>query len=170
MIILAFLSVLVISIFIAISFSKFSVLDCYSDYYYPWKDAVQISNMNLWSIITFVFSILMLIPMIDAGEGNKVQFLGFLTPIYLISVALVPDYLSNRTNHILHSTFAYTCAVCAILWQILVTHTWYMILASAALLFISAIITKTLKKENITLWLELLMFLSVPLSLIVFFI
>ena len=165
-ILLTFISCLILFCFICLGIGKFGLLHSYSAYATEWDKTVPIKNLNLWSIITFFAGVLLLPVLLQYSEGHILQFLGFFTPIYLIGVALTPKFASDKKEFKYHTAFASLCALCAFLFIIFVLGKYGCIIASLIVVLIASTLSKTLKK-SLTFWLEMVMFLSMYLALII---
>ena len=152
--------------FILLGIKKFGLLDSYSAYSSKWNQAVPINNMNLWSIVTILAAGLLCPCIIETGIGNPWQFLGFLTPVYLITVACTPNWETNKKEHIIHSTVAIFCAIAALLWIILIRKQFYIALISTIVFILLGLFTKTFKRAY-TFWGEMAMFSMVYCSLLI---
>ena len=103
------------------------------------------------------------------SEGSNFQFLSFLAPAALMFVGFTPTFNDADMHKMIHDIAAYSCAVFALLWIILVTSYWYIILIVFILISIIAIATKTWK-TCYTYWLEIVVFISSFVSIIVYYI
>lgn len=165
--VLTILSTVVLFGFIALSIDNFGILSSYSAYSTKWLEVFK--KNSVWSYATMIAVLLIIPPLIEAGEGNYLQFLGFLSPVYLGIVALTPRWEFYKSEHIVHSLFAGLCAVSSILWAVLVTQTWgYIILWTLTVLLI-ALSTRTLIK-SIVFHLEIIAFATIYTSLMATFI
>jgi len=145
--------------FIILGVVKFGILTSYSAYSSKWGDAIPIKDMNLWSIVTIISALLLTPPLIESGANDSWQFLGFLTPIYLIVVALTPNWETNNKEHIVHTTFALLCIITSLLWLFLVKQYYIQLILIMFSIMIAGTVTGTLKRCFV-FWLEMLMFLS----------
>lgn len=153
--------------FITIGLFKFGLLPSYSAYATKWLE--KYPNFSIWAFVTIIAAFLIVPPLIEVGTGNPLQFLGFLTPVYLIIVGLTPRWESNLNEHIVHSVFAGLCAAGAILWSIFVSNTWICIVYCAIFIFLVSLTSKTFMK-GATFYLEMIAFLAIYSSLIYLFI
>ena len=122
--------------------------------------------VNPWSIATFAAAFLMAPPMVDAGDGSLWQCLGFFAPIYLIVVALTPDWEKDRRQRIIHRVGAGISAVMALLWLVIVRGD----LGLTFVVYVAAMVAGTVSRSIErcwVFWLEVGLFLSVYSSLIV---
>lgn len=159
------LSCLLLFCFIFLGIGKFGILSSYSAYSSKWPEVCKLP-LNIWSVITF-FAAVMLIPILIINlENNPLQFVGFLTPAYLIFVAVTPNWEKDKSEHIIHSVAAGLCAVGALVYIILIAKVWWVLLVGAGIALIGGLVTKTLK-SCIVFWLEILMFLSVYITILI---
>ena len=106
---------------------------------------------------------------LELSEGSNFQFLAFLAPAALMFVGFTPAFKDADMYNTIHDISAYTCAVFALLWIILVTPYWYIILIVFGLIAITSIVTKTWKTCYIY-WLELVAIISLFTSILVYYI
>lgn len=165
-VLLTFLSCLTLFCFMSLGIGKFGLLPSYSAYSAKWNEVCPIQNMNLWSIITFVAAALLLPVLLQYSDGSAFQFLGFFTPIYLICVSLTPNWASNPKEYKYHTVFAILCALAAFLFIIFALGKWGCILGSLLVVLAASLLSKTLK-SSLVFWLEMIMFLSMYLALII---
>lgn len=152
--------------FVVFGAAKFGLLRSYSAYAAKWDEAVPMeSDTHLWSIVTIVCAFMMAIPMIEAGVGSPLQFLGLFTPGYLMAVGFTPKYETVRKQRIIHYVCTALCATAAMAWLIFVRHDSLYILCCAAVLGFAAYCSKTYR-TSIVFWLEMIMFASVFTSLL----
>jgi len=125
MVLLVILSFLILAAFVGVSISKTrEIPESYSSLYYSYKD----SRIKLFSLVTCFVAGLLLPPMIEAGEGSNWQFLGFFTPVYLVMVALAPDYKAGGRVALIHTIGASLCAVASLGWLIALGVWWIPII------------------------------------------
>lgn len=161
---LTLLSALVLFGFIALCVNKHGLQPSYSAYAKYWW-ARNVQNLNGWQVATTLAAFLLVPPMIEKGVGNPYQFLGFFTPIYLIAVAFTPRWEESKKEHTIHTVAAGICALYAFLWLCIIMKIWYIVLFALAIVAILGYATKSLK-SSLTLWLEMVMFLSTYIALI----
>ena len=163
-------SIILMLTFIGISIYKFKLLSSYSVYSPAWDKVVPFKDMHLWSIITFFIALLFMPALIELGNGNILQFLGFFSPIYLMMIALFPleDMTDNmhesdkkriERNLKIHIISAILCAVAVLSWVIFVMKMWWMVLIAVVAVLIGGLLTKTLK-SSFTFWSEMILFIS----------
>ena len=146
--------------FIGLGIHHFGLLPSYSSYASKWHEVKSLPmGMHLWSVITIVAAMILLPAMVDLGEGNGLQFLGFFAPIYLMIVGLTPDYETILGERKLHIWGATICAICTVIWIAFVARHWDVLLACGFISFAGALATQTYKKSLI-FWGEMALFLS----------
>lgn len=135
--------------------------------YYLFKDRVDSLKWLFPGMMTLLG--VFLIPCwIEISEGSNFQFLSFLSAASLMFVAFAPVFLDSKMENIIHQVSAYCCATFVLLWIILVTPYWYVILIVLGFVAVLAYVTKTWKTGYIY-WLELVAFLSTFISIIVYY-
>lgn len=165
-ILLTFISCLILFCFICLGIGKFGLLESYSAYAAEWDKTVPIKNLSLWSIITFIVGFLLMPVLLQYSEGHTLQFLGFFAPLYLIGVSLTPKWASDKNEYKYHVAFALLCALCSFLFIVFVLGKYGCIIGSIIIVLIASLSSKTLK-SSLTFWLEMIMFLSMYLALII---
>lgn len=164
-------SICIFAVWLAICIIKFKMQPSYSAYSPAWDKVVPMStNTHLWSIVTFVIAFLFMPALIELGEGNPWQCLGFFAPLYLIIVAIFPlvdetpemseyEKARIRKNKKVHVIGALLCAVATILWVILVCKLWWIVIVALAIVVAAGLATKTLKISYV-FWGEMILFIS----------
>lgn len=165
-----FVSFAAFVIFVALGVRRFGWRKSYSDYAPKWKEAVPINKVNLWSIVTIVVAFLLFPAMIERGQGNPWQFLGFFAPLYLCIAGFTPDYQTDKTQHRVHVFGAIGCAIISLLWLCLICETWWVVLvfafiAAGASYGINA--SREDKEYGVVFWGEMAMFTSVYTTLLI---
>lgn len=153
--------------FIIFSICKFGIQSSYSAYATRWLEVY--TDESIWSYVTMIAVLLLIPPLIESGDGSVLQFLGFLSPVYLGIVALTPRWEFYKKEHIVHSVFAGLCAITSILWSGFVVYTGVYIFFITGLMVLLGVITETLFKA-FTFWAEMIAFVSIYVSLISIFI
>lgn len=159
------LSTVILFSFISLGVIRFGLLPSYSSYSEKWGEAVPMNNMNLWSVVTFIASFLLCPVMIQLAVGSAWQFLGFLTPVYLMAVSLTPDWYKDKKLHIIHTVAALLCVAGSSIWMILIMHALKIIAISAVLFLTTALFTGTVKSSAV-FWLEMWLFVSTYLTVL----
>lgn len=171
-------SIVILTGFLAISVRKFGLQPSYSAFAPRWKKAAPIHNVNLWSLVTIVVALLFMPGMIQAGAGSPWQFLGFLSPAYLILVALTPlkdeederddseeVQKENKRRRITHVVGAILCSIATVAWLILVAHKPWLILVALYIPFCAGYASHSCK-SSATLWSEMALFVGGYLAIL----
>lgn len=145
--------------FIGFSVGIFGLQSSYSGFSAKWMEKVPIHNMHLWSIVTIAAAMLLVPIMIEKGNENPLQFLGFIVPVYLIVVGLTPEYETNETQRTIHTIAACICALVAFVWVFTVTNSYVMLPVCTLAVLITSLATETLK-SSLIFWGEMIMFLT----------
>ena len=159
------LSTVIFFLFISLGVVKFGLLSSYSAYSTKWGKAVPINNMNLWSIVTFVAAFLLCPAMLQLAVGSVWQFLGFLTPVYLIVVSCTPNWETDKKEQIVHRVAAIICLIGGLLWLILVRHALGVMCGVVIFILTLALLTGTMKSCAV-FWGEMMMFIAVYLTVL----
>ena len=170
-------SIALLCAFLAISIKFFGLLPSYSAYNLEWDKKVPMHNVHLWSIVTVIIALLFMPALIELGQGNPWQFLGFFAPLYLFIVAIFPiteekpdmnEYEKKewKRKRIIHVTGAIGCAVAIVLWVILVCRLWWVCLIALAVVIGLGLATKTLKTSYV-FWGEMALFISGYTSILI---
>lgn len=154
------ISTLALFSFIGAGVVRFGLLPSYSAYSSKWGQAVPMNNMNLWSVVTFVAAFLLCPALLELGAASMWQFLGFLTPVYLITVSLTPEWQTKLDQYKVHMIAAVLCATGGLGWLIFVMHALKVLGCVFAFIMTMALFSGTAKTSAI-FWLEMFMFLSV---------
>ena len=155
----AIASLVIFASFVVLGVVKFTLLGSYSAYAAKWTQAVPIHNMHLWSIVTIIAALLLMPAMIERGEGNLLQCLGFFAPLYLVVVGFTPEWETNKKQRIIHIIGTALCATAAFAWLLFIRHLWWVCLIALAVMCAAAYFTKSWKTSYI-FWLEMVMFSS----------
>lgn len=134
--------------------------------YYHWKE----HNSKLrfaFPIMMYAVVAFMMPAWITMSEGSPWQFLSFLAPASILFVGTAPAFMSSSLENMVHQVSAYLAAALSVLWIILVTPYWWVILLWLALVAIASIFTSSYKNAYIY-WLELAAFGSTFTSTIMY--
>lgn len=155
-------------IYNVITLILFGVPKSLSMTYYLFKS--RQNSLKIMFPTMIVLLCIFLIPCwLTLSKGSNFQFLSFLAPASLMFVGFTPLFNDADMHKMIHDIAAYSCAVFALLWIILVTPFWYIILIVFGLIAAIAVITKTWK-TSYTYWLEIVVFISSFVSIIVYYI
>jgi len=156
-----------------ICLKKYGLLSCYSAYGPKWaeweKEHPATKGINIWSLITIVSAALLIPPMIATAVGNPLQFLCFFAPLYLFLVGLTPNYQEDKKANIIHQIGAWGCVAMILVWLFIIVKKWVVLLPVFTLALVIGFGTRTIK-ESITYYLEMAMYISIYLILILMFI
>ena len=162
------LSMLLMMIFNFICIRKYGLLSCYSAYGEKWETYSKehnISNTNIWSIVTIVSAMLLVPPALVTGEGNNFQFLCFFMPLYLFLVGLTPNY--NVVHKVIHVLGAGLCMLSMLIWLLFIVHQWFILLPVTVLAMIISMGTRTLESSWLY-YLEMIFYLTGYITLLTF--
>jgi hypothetical protein len=144
----------------------FNVPKSLSMTYYLWQELN--SKMKFaFPLMMYLVVAFMMPAWITMSEGSTWQFLSFLAPAALLFVGTAPAFKSSSLENTVHQVSAYLAAALAILWIVLVTPYWWVILIWLALVAIASIMTSTYKTSYLY-WLELVAFGSTFTSTIAY--
>lgn len=157
------LSILLLGGFIGVGIRKFGLLRSYSAYASQWS--VKVLDLPIWSVVTFIAALLIVPVMVEVGNADPFQCLGFFAPVYLIIVSLTPNWETDKRQGVVHRIGAVICAVLAFAWLLLVCHMWYVVLAASLLVLAMLIVTR--RPDAYIFWGEMIMFISTYVSLLI---
>lgn len=152
------------AIYNAIVLLLFGVPKSLSMTYYLFKDRENVLKFLFPSMMTLL-GIFLMPCWIQMSEGSPFQFTAFLSAAALIFVAFAPAFKESDLENTVHQVSAYCCAAFAMLWIILVTPYWYVILIVLGIVAALAIVTKTVKSSYIY-WLEMVAFISTFITIV----
>lgn len=140
--------------FVALCVHQFGWLSCYSAYGVKWEDS---RDVNLWQFVT-IWSAFLIVPvLLQTGEGNPYQFLGFLAPTSLLLVGATPDYATVKWQSVVHPVGAIAAAAFIALYAIAIPHLLWVVLVLVA---VAAFIGWKQQKNTLLFWLEMAMYAS----------
>lgn len=156
-------AVLIFLIYNAVALSLFGVPKSLSMTYYLFKER---SNSFKYLFPGMIVTICMLLipSWIELSDGSNFQFMSFLSPAALMFVGFTPAFNDGDMYKTIHNIAAYTCATFAMLWIILVTPFWYVILIVLGVMIIAAIATNSWKTSYVY-WLEMVAFVSLFIAI-----
>ncbi|MBO4924486.1 MAG: hypothetical protein J5382_10250 [Bacteroidales bacterium] len=144
--------------FVGLSVHRFGWRRSYSAYAAKWHEAVPLaSNTHLWSIVTVVVALLLVPALLERGEGDPWQFLGFFAPMYLCFAAFTPEYETDKRQMKIHIIGTSLCAIVSVAWICFVAERWWTIPVWLVAAWLAAYATITVKKSWL-FWLEMAMF------------
>ena len=118
--------------------------------YYLWKG--RCNKGFLFCLMMYAVVAFMMPAWISMSEGSNFQFLAFLAPASIAFVATAPAFLGSELENKVHSISAGIAALCSLLWIILITPFWWIILIWLAVIALAAYLTKTFGRY--IYWLE----------------
>lgn len=134
--------------------------------YYHWKE----HNSKLrfaFPIMMYAVVAFMMPAWITMSEGSPWQFLSFLAPASILFVGTAPAFMSSSLENMVHQVSAYLAAALSVLWIVLVTPYWWVILLWLLLVALASMFTSSYKTAYIY-WLELAAFGSTFTSTIMY--
>lgn len=161
-------AILIFVVYNIVVLALFGVPKSLSMTYYLFKGKKN-SLKCLFPIMIVSLCMLLIPSWIELSESSNFQFLSFLAPVALVFVGFTPAFNDADMYKTIHNIAAYSCAVLAMLWIILVTPFWYIILIVLGIISVIAVLTKTVKSSYIY-WLEMVAFISLFTSIIVYYI
>ena len=105
---------------------------------------------------------------LEISALGSLQFLAFLAAAGIMFVGAAPAFKSSDLENTVHMTSAIIAAIFAILWVVLVSKLWWVILVWLAVLGLIMLVTKTVKSSYIY-WLETIAFMSTFTSILVYY-
>ena len=116
--------------------------------------------------ITMTSVVAMLLPAwLELSEGSPFQFTAFLAAAGILFVGAAPAFMNNRLENLVHIVSAIVAAVFALLWVVLVSKMWLIIVMWLAFIALVAFLTKSVK-SSYTYWLETVAFMATFTSII----
>jgi hypothetical protein len=130
-------------------------------------------NRKSWTRIFFPImmigmAFLLLPAWLEISVGSPFQFLSFLAAAGIMFTGAAPAFMLNSMQNVIHTTGAICAAIFALLWVILVSKLWWIILIWLAILVLTMLVTKTIKSSYIY-WLETVAFMSTFTSIITYY-
>lgn len=138
------------------SLAVFNVPKSLSMTYYLWQESDDKLKFT-FPLMMYLVVALMMPAWITLSEGSAFQFLAFLAPAAILFVGTAPAFKSSSLENAVHQVSAYIAAALSILWIILITPYWWIILIWLGLVIIMSIFTSSYKSSYIY-WLELAAF------------
>lgn len=141
----------------AVAIAFFGIPESLSMTYYLYKE--RFNKGFLFPAMMYLVVAFMMPAWITMSEGSNFQFLSFLAPAAIAFVGTAPAFLSSDLENKVHSIAALIAAACSLLWVILVTPYWWIILVWVGIITALAFFTKSVKTSYIY-WLERVAFES----------
>lgn len=150
------IAAVIFTIYNIAALAAFNVPKSLSMTYYLWQE----DNSKLkftFPLMMYLVVAFMMPAWITLSEGSAFQFLAFLAPAAILFVGTAPAFMSSSLENVVHQVSAYLAAALSILWIILVTPYWWVILMWLSLVILMSIFTSSYKSSYIY-WLELAAF------------
>ena len=119
-------------------------------------------------IMMISIAFLLLPAWLEISALSSLQFLAFLAAAGILFVGAAPAFKSSNLENTVHMTSAIVAAIFAILWVVLVSKLWWVILVWSAITGLIMLVTKTVKSSYIY-WLETIAFMSTFTSILVYY-
>ena len=139
----------------AVAIAFFGIPESLSNTYYLYKE--KSGKGWLFCLMMYLVVAFMMPAWITMSEGSNFQFLSFLAPAAIAFVGTAPAFLSSDLENKVHSIAALIAAACSLLWVILVTPYWWIILVWIGIVIAQASFTESVKTSYIY-WLEMVAF------------
>jgi hypothetical protein len=149
----------------AVSLALFGIPKSLSMTYYLYKE--KYNKGFLFPTMMYLVVAFMMPAWITMSEGSNFQFLSFLAPAGILFVGSAPAFLSSDLENMVHQVSAYLAAAFSLLWIVLVTPYWWIILVWVGIITAFAFFTKSVKTSYIY-WLEMVAFGSTFTSTIMY--
>lgn len=154
-------------IYLVITLMLFGVPKSLSSTYYLFKD--RINNLKYLFPSMIIMMVVFMTPCwLELSKDATFQFTAFLSIVGLLFVGATPAFRDSEMNSKIHDVAAYMCVLFAILWIVLVTPYWYILLIVCIIVGALAYVTKTWKTSHI-FWLENAVLFSTFISMITYF-
>ena len=158
-----FISAILLFGFILSGVAKFGLQHSYSAYAQKWAVEKPLNNANMWSIVTILAAFFVCPILIEFGAGLSWQFLGFLTPVYLIIIGLTPEFETKPVQFWIHFIFSVLCFFGGLGWLFFIMHAGKLVGGVIVFVLTMALMTGTFKTSAV-FWTEMVLFLSVYLA------
>lgn len=139
----------------AVSLANFGIPESLSNTYYLYKE--KCNKGWLFPLMMYLVVALMMPAWISLSEGSNFQFLAFLAPASIMFVGTAPRFKDFDLENGVHTYSAYIAAVCSLLWVVLVTPYWWVMLIWLGFIALASIFTSSYK-TCLVYWLEMVAF------------
>jgi hypothetical protein len=163
-VIIAFLLYLVYN---GVALGLFGVPNSLSMTFYLFQEKKKWTRI-FFPIMMISMAFLLLPAWLEISALGSLQFLAFLAAAGIMFVGAAPAFKSSDLENTVHMTSAIVAAIFAILWVVLVSKLWWVILVWLAVLGLIMLVTKTVKSSYIY-WLETIAFMSTFTSILVYY-
>ena len=161
-------AIFMFAIYNAVILLLFGVPKSLSMTYYLFKERSNVLKVLFPAMMTFL-GIFLMPCWLEISEGSPFQFMSFLSAAGILFVGAAPAFKDSDLEHKVHIISACLSTVFALLWIVLVTPYWYVILIVLGIVASVAIVTKTVKKGYIY-WLEMVAFGSTFISIVAYYV
>lgn len=161
-------AILLFVIYNIVALMLFGVPKSLSMTYYLFKNQKECLKA-LFPVTISLICMLLMPCWLEISSGSPWQFTAFLSAGALLFVAFAPAFKKNYLEKRVHETSAYAAALFSLLWIIMVTPFWYVILIVFGVVAVLAIWTKTWK-TSLIYWLEMVAFASIFISITCYYI
>lgn len=148
--------------------SMFGIKNSLSQTFYEFKN-IKPCYRFFFPIMMISMGFLLIPAWLVVSEGSNYMFTAFFAATGIIFTGSSPAFNRNKLEDRMHTGSAYFAAIFALLWIILVTKLWWVIIIWGVIILFVALLTKTLK-SSIVYWLETVTFLSTFTSIIIYFV
>lgn len=138
-----------------VAIAIFGIPESLSNTYYLYKE--KYNKGWLFCLMMYLVVALMMPAWISLSEGSNFQFLAFLAPAAIMFVGTAPRFKDFKLENKVHSYSAIIAAACSLLWVMLVTPYWYVILIWFGYIKLASIFTSSYK-TCLVYWLEQIAF------------
>lgn len=159
------IAALIYAAYNTLALAFFGVPESLSNTYYLYQD--KCNKGWLFCLMMYLVVAFMMPAWITMSEGSDFQFLSFLAPASIAFVGTAPRFKNGELENNVHTYSAYIAAACSLLWVILVTHYWWVILIWFGFVALAAIFTSSYK-ICLVYWLETVAFCATFTSTIMF--
>lgn len=148
--------------------SMFGIKNSLSQTFYEFKN-IKPCYRFFFPIMMISMGFLLIPAWLVISEGSNYMFTAFFAATGIIFTGSAPAFNRNKLEDRMHTGSAYFATTFALLWIILVTKLWWVIIIWGVIILFVALLTKTLK-SSIIYWLETVTFLSTFTSIIIYFV
>lgn len=135
----------------AVAIAIFGIPESLSNTYYLYKE--KCNKGWLFCLMMYLVVALMMPAWISLSEGSNFQFLAFLAPASIAFVGTAPRFKDGDLENKVHTVSAIIAAACSLLWVVLVTPYWWVMLIWLGFIALAAILTSSYKMAYVY-WLE----------------
>jgi hypothetical protein len=148
------------------SLIKFNTPSSLSMTFYYWKEETKWKRL-LFPIMMISMAGLLLPAWLTLSASSPFQFTAFLAAAGIMFTGSAPAFKSSDLENSVHMTSAIVAAIFALLWIILVTKLWWIIVIWFIASMLMALLTNSIKSSYIY-WLEFVAFMSTFTAILMF--